>query len=170
MRSPPDRHCQHSERARRRLLPAIEQTSRPLVRRGGRGYHTAMAMSAHAPGHAAPSDERLLAQCRAGDGAAFGTIVQRYEAPLLRHCGRIAGATGAQDAVQDAFLEAWRAIHDGAEVRALRPWLFTIAHRRAVAAVEAGRRCAAELPDSLSSSRSPADEAGRSAQLRATLA
>jgi RNA polymerase sigma factor (sigma-70 family) len=115
------------------------------------------------------SDARLLEQCRAGSEAAFDVIVRRYQAPLLRHCARIAGQAAAQDAVQDAFLAVWSAIRAGAEIRTLRPWLFTIAHRKAIATRLDQRLASHPLVESLARGASPADETSQSALVRATL-
>jgi RNA polymerase sigma factor (sigma-70 family) len=54
--------------------------------------------------------------------------VQRYRAPLLRYCSRLLSPTRAEDAVQQAFLSAHRAIHAGDADLNLRPWLYRIAH------------------------------------------
>src|SRR5215210_5614643 len=56
------------------------------------------------------SDERLVDLCRAGNDRAFEAIVARYRRPLLRYCRRILPAERAEDAVQQAFLNAFRAI------------------------------------------------------------
>lgn len=116
------------------------------------------------------ADEWLIEQVRRGDRAAFGVIVRRYERPLMRHCERIVGGVGAQDAVQETFLCAWSAIRAGVEVRALRAWLFTIAHRKAIAALRDRGRCAAELPEGLSDGRSLVEQVDRSARVRSTFA
>jgi RNA polymerase sigma factor (sigma-70 family) len=81
------------------------------------------------------------------------------------------GQAAASDATQEAFLSAWSAIRGGAEVRLLRPWLFTIAHRKALGLLRERRRAPAEfLEDSLSNGVSSADQAQRTAQARETLA
>jgi RNA polymerase sigma factor (sigma-70 family) len=54
--------------------------------------------------------------------------VQRYRGPLLRYCSRLLSPTRAEDAVQQAFLSAHRAIHAGDAELNLRPWLYRIAH------------------------------------------
>ena len=60
-------------------------------------------------------DAELVERSRRGSETAFTAIVDRYEAPLTRHCARIVGRADAQDAVQDAFIAAWAALRDGAE-------------------------------------------------------
>jgi DNA-directed RNA polymerase specialized sigma24 family protein len=65
-------------------------------------------------------------RCRVGDQT-FDAIVARHEPDLVRHSARVVG----EGAAQDAFLAAWRAMAAGAEIRSLRPLLYTIAHRPA---------------------------------------
>jgi len=114
-------------------------------------------------------DARLVERCRAGDQTAFDLIVQRYQPLLLRHCSRIAGAAAGQDAVQDALLSAWNALRAGAEVHTLRPWLYTIAHRSAIATLDGERHTGSlELADTLTGGRCTADEASQAARLRET--
>jgi len=74
------------------------------------------------------SDERLVDLTRAGNGRAFEAIVTRYRRPLLRHCARLLPPGRAEDAVQQAFLNAYRAIVAGENELRLRPWLYRIAH------------------------------------------
>jgi RNA polymerase sigma-70 factor (ECF subfamily) len=132
--------------------------------------HLTLAAPPALNGDCADPDELLLERCRAGSEAAFDAIVQRYEKGLVRHCARMVGQGAAQDAAQDAFLSAWSAIREGAEIRALRPWLYTIAHRKAIAMLRDQRRGSLELPESLAGSDSPAEEAARAADVRQTLA
>jgi RNA polymerase sigma factor (sigma-70 family) len=78
------------------------------------------------------SDERLVDLVRDGNDRAFEAIVHRYRRPLLRYCGRILSPARAEDAVQQAFVNAYRAMtSDAAELR-LRPWLYRIAHNSAL--------------------------------------
>jgi len=55
------------------------------------------------------SDGALLQAWRSGDQAAFGHLVARHEAALLRHARALLGRDGAvEDAVQEAFLKLAR--------------------------------------------------------------
>src|SRR3954469_17964097 len=74
------------------------------------------------------TDARLVDLTRDGNERAFEAIVQRYRGPLLRYCSRLLSPTRAEDAVQQAFLSAHRAIHAGDAELNLRPWLYRIAH------------------------------------------
>src|SRR3954465_13313236 len=78
------------------------------------------------------SDDRLVDLVREGNERAFEAIVHRYRRPLLRYCGRFLAPARAEDAVQQAFVNAYGAMRDGdAEIR-LRPWLYRISHNAAL--------------------------------------
>jgi RNA polymerase sigma factor (sigma-70 family) len=79
------------------------------------------------------SDERLVERAHLGDERAFQALVERYRPRLIAYCASIAGEAGAQDAVQQAFINVWDALRRGCEVQCVRPWLFTIARREALA-------------------------------------
>ena len=57
--------------------------------------------------------------------AAFASAVARHRGELHRHCVRLVGPADADDALQETFLRAWRALHTHRS--ALRPWLYRIA-------------------------------------------
>src|SRR2546423_5065490 len=78
------------------------------------------------------SDARLVDLTRAGNEQAFEAIVHRYRRPLLRYCGRILPPGRAEDAVQQAFLSAYRAICEGDNELILRPWLYRVARNSAL--------------------------------------
>jgi RNA polymerase sigma factor (sigma-70 family) len=115
-------------------------------------------------------DERLVALARLGHEAAFQAIVERYRPLLASHCQRVLQDSRAQDAVQQALLDAWSALRGGCTVRDLRPWLFTIAHRAALQQCRKGGERSDELPESLAGGRSPAEHAEQSARTRETFA
>ena len=55
------------------------------------------------------NEEALLGRARAGDEAAFASLVDRYSGELTLHCYRIVGSVqDAEDLVQEALLAAWR--------------------------------------------------------------
>ncbi|TMR03103.1 sigma-70 family RNA polymerase sigma factor [Actinomadura soli] len=84
----------------------------------------------------------LIAQARAGDGAAFGELTEPYLRELRVHCYRMLGSfEDAEDALQNTLLTAWQSL-GGYEGRAsLRTWLYRIAtHRCLDARRAAGRR------------------------------
>jgi RNA polymerase sigma-70 factor, ECF subfamily len=83
----------------------------------------------------------LLAKARAGDGAAFGQLVDPHRRELQVHCYRILGSLqDAEDALQETLVAAWRAI-GGFEGRAsVRTWLYQIATRRCLNELRSARR------------------------------
>jgi RNA polymerase sigma factor (sigma-70 family) len=91
----------------------------------------ATTLSPHSLQH--ESDERLVALTRAGSERAFAEITRRYQRPLRAYCSRLVGSERAQDAVQQALLQAFLSLRDRAPREiALRPWLYRIAHNCAV--------------------------------------
>jgi|GEM_PF-1561910 len=78
------------------------------------------------------SDERLAALAVAGHEAAFDAVVDRYRTPLTRYCAGIVGPGRAEDAVQQALINAHDALKRTDEVRHLRSWLYRIAHNAAL--------------------------------------
>lgn len=74
-------------------------------------------------------DAAILERARAGDADAFNALVRAHERPMYSLAYRLLGnADDAADAIQDAFVNAFRALRQfrGEEVR---PWLFRIAVR-----------------------------------------
>lgn len=79
------------------------------------------------------SDAELVHAARRGDKRAFVEIVARHQAMV---CGVALGILGdfaaSEDAGQEAFLTAWRKIHELREPEKLRPWLAQIARNAAL--------------------------------------
>jgi RNA polymerase sigma factor (sigma-70 family) len=85
-------------------------------------------------------DERLVARVRAGDHDAFEAIYDRYYLGLLAFCRHMLGSRDeAEDALQQSFASAYRALRDGTGVVDLRPWLYAIARNRCLSALRAQR-------------------------------
>ncbi len=85
------------------------------------------------------SDERLAELAAAGHEAAFDAVVDRYRTPLTRYCAGIVGPSRAEDAVQQALINAHDALKRTDEVRQLRSWLYRIAHNAALNVLRAVR-------------------------------
>ena len=81
------------------------------------------------------SDERLVDLVRAGSEPAFETIVERYRRALMRYVSRLLPPERAEDVVQQAFVNAYEAMHRGGAELNLRPWLYRIAHNTALNAL-----------------------------------
>jgi RNA polymerase sigma factor (sigma-70 family) len=71
------------------------------------------------------SDAELVVRARTGDVDAFTILVGRYRLPAVRLAYGIAGDE-AEDAVQDAFVKAFRKLDTFRPGSMFRPWLFTI--------------------------------------------
>src|SRR5215211_621918 len=76
----------------------------------------------------AQSDARLVDMTRSGNDRAFEAIVTRYKGALLRYCSRILPDGRGEDAVQQVFVNAYKALHVDTTPLSLRSWLFGIAH------------------------------------------
>ena len=73
-------------------------------------------------------DRVLVERCQAGDSAAFGNLYARYYERLLRFClRRLNDRHEAEDASQEAFARAWKALPRFAGERRFYPWLTVIA-------------------------------------------
>jgi RNA polymerase sigma-70 factor, ECF subfamily len=69
----------------------------------------------------------LLAAAKGGDEAAFTRVVDPYRRELHAHCYRMLGSThDAEDALQDAMLDAWRGLASFQGRSSLRSWLYTV--------------------------------------------
>jgi RNA polymerase sigma factor (sigma-70 family) len=92
-------------------------------------------------------DSELIARARRGDAAAYEEIVQRYQQVAFRTAYVITGsAADAEDAAQEGFVKAYRALdrfRAGAEPR---PWLLRIVANEARNRLRSsGRRLRLEL-------------------------
>lgn len=72
-----------------------------------------------------PTDAGLLAAYRAGDKAALGEFVTRYERPLYAFILRMAGPSDADDVYQETWIRAIRAMGTFDDRKPLS-WLFRI--------------------------------------------
>lgn len=72
-------------------------------------------------------------RARNGDQEAFRGIVEQYSRPLWRTAFRVLGDSGAaEDAVQEGFLRAWRALERFDEKAELSTWLYRITINAAI--------------------------------------
>jgi len=74
-----------------------------------------------------PGEETLVERARRGDLAAFEALVLAYQSLAFRTAFVIAGdAADAEEAAQDAFVKAHRALGRFRRGEPFRPWLLTI--------------------------------------------
>lgn len=77
---------------------------------------------------AAILDRELMARVQAGDGAALGRLMQRWERPVKAVIGRLVGnAAEAEELAQEAFVRLWQRrdlFRAGSE---FRPWMLSLA-------------------------------------------
>ena len=106
---------------------------------------------------------------RAGHERAFEAIVERYRTLLLRSARRYLPEARAEDALQQAYIAAWRALQRGDEVRDLRAWLYRIVHNTALNQLRVSGYDYAELEESLRGGSAPQEEMERRAVVRQTL-
>jgi RNA polymerase sigma-70 factor (ECF subfamily) len=106
------------------------------------------------------NEQHLLEAARSGDEDAFAGLIAPYRRELHAHCYRMLGsAVDAEDALQDAFLGAWRGLARFEGRSSLRSWLYTIATNACLRMIE--RRPKRVLPIDYGP---PADPHDRSAE------
>jgi RNA polymerase sigma-70 factor (ECF subfamily) len=87
------------------------------------------------------TDADLVARTLAGDRSAFGSLVDRHFADCLRFAHHMLGiAQDAEDAVQESFVRAYRALPRYDERELFRSWLFRIVINRCRSAASSRSR------------------------------
>lgn len=85
-------------------------------------------------------DQEAIERCRAGDKEAFRHVVERYQAEAVGHAVAILGnREDALDAVQEAFIDAFRALDKLDLSLRFYPWFYVILRNRCYK-LAAGRR------------------------------
>jgi RNA polymerase sigma-70 factor, ECF subfamily len=83
----------------------------------------------------------LVLRCQSGDEAAFAELVERYSPRLRYFLRKLLGDTHvAEDALQDVWLDVFRAVPRLADPAAFPAWLYRIARDRAYRALRSLRR------------------------------
>lgn len=103
-------------------------------------------------------DREAIERCRAGDREAFRVLVTRYEREAMGHALAILlSRAEAEDALQEAFLDAWRALGRFDASRRFYPWFYVILRNRCLK--RAGRRGPETVPadESIVAPGTPAD-------------
>lgn len=87
------------------------------------------------------SEKELLGRCLAGDNSAFGGLVDAYQDRLYSFALRLLkDPAAAEEAAQEAFVKAFRALPSYKPDQPFAPWLFRIAHNACMDALRAGGR------------------------------
>lgn len=87
------------------------------------------------------SDAQLVAAACRGSETAIASIYGRYARRVTFLCYHLLGnVADAEDACQQAFVDAWKALRDGVTPDALLPWLCGIARNEALSVARARRR------------------------------
>ena len=117
--------------------------------------------------YARMDDERLAALAGTGDAAAFEALYDRHHAALLAFCRHMLGnREDGEDALQQAFVRAHRALTGGRAPDRVRPWLFAIARNRCLTLISARREAALPADDLEPSFDGLAADVQRRADLR----
>jgi RNA polymerase sigma-70 factor, ECF subfamily len=91
----------------------------------------------------------LVVAARAGSADAFGELVDRYRAPVVRLAYSLThDVDEAKDVAQDAFLRAFRRIESFRPDRPFSRWLFVIARNASFDAMRRRRRSVMLVPES----------------------
>jgi RNA polymerase sigma-70 factor, ECF subfamily len=72
---------------------------------------------------------QLLRAAQGGDARALARFVERTQPEVWRFCAHLLGRHDADDAAQETYLRAWRALPSFRGESSARTWLFTIARR-----------------------------------------
>ncbi len=115
-------------------------------------------------------DSVLVRRTGEGDERSFEAIFKRHHAPLLSYCRHMLGSRDeAEDALQQAFIKAHRALLGGSAPRELRPWLYAIARNCCLTAI-AARRPTTRLEDRAPALGGLSEDVHRREDLRELLA
>jgi RNA polymerase sigma-70 factor (ECF subfamily) len=76
-------------------------------------------------------DEIAIEKCRNGEQEAFRYLVERYQKLAVSHAAAILGRReDAQDAAQEAFIDAFRALKNFDNSRSFYPWFYVLLRNR----------------------------------------
>jgi RNA polymerase sigma-70 factor (ECF subfamily) len=120
-------------------------------------------------------DAGVLARARAGDEEAFAVLVRHYDPGLRALAFRLLGSRDRMDdALQEAYVRAYRALPRFRGEAKLGTWLYRIVYNACLDELERGRRAGLVLvpdfPDEEDSSPGPGEAVARRDELARALA
>ncbi len=119
---------------------------------------------------AAFSDDRVAFEAQRGNEVAFEVIYDRHHRGLLSLCRHMLRShEDAEDALQQTFASAFRALPGTEQPLQLKPWLYTIARNRCLTMLRARREHPVEEVETRSSTVGLSEEVERRAELRELL-
>jgi RNA polymerase sigma-70 factor (ECF subfamily) len=105
------------------------------------------------------TDAEVMLRTKAGDEAAFDSLVQKYRRPMVSFMYRMAhNAAAAEDLAQEVFLRVYRSRQSYEATAKFTTWLYRIATNLAVNHARDTRR---ERPENMVSLDEPDEESGR---------
>ncbi|PYP56763.1 MAG: hypothetical protein DMD40_09975 [Gemmatimonadetes bacterium] len=112
-----------------------------------------------APRPVTPTDGEVIGRVLAGDVAAYAIIVDRYHARFARFATRLLGSQeDAEEALQDAFLRAYRGLGRYQDRERFASWLYRILVNRCRSMQARFARRSRSVPDFESGGRVAADD------------
>lgn len=114
------------------------------------------------------SDQDLVAGALAGDGEAFGVLVERYERAVYNLCLRMLRNTeDAKDATQEAFFKAFRSLRTFRLGAKFSTWILTIGYNASCDRLSKRRHdSGAEITERADPGPGPAEETEREDEAR----
>ncbi|HJV08124.1 MAG TPA: sigma-70 family RNA polymerase sigma factor, partial [Acidimicrobiales bacterium] len=95
-----------------------------------------------------PADDQLVDRARAGDHAAFATLLRRHDEAMRRLAFRLlADADAMDDALQDAYLRAYRALPSYGNRAQFGSWLYRITYNACIDELRRARRRPVTMAD-----------------------
>ena len=83
------------------------------------------------------TDESIALRVQQGDADAFGDLIERYDAKLMRYARKfLLDPDDAKDIVQDIFIKSYENIQSFDASRRFSPWIYRIAHNEFVNALK----------------------------------
>jgi RNA polymerase sigma factor (sigma-70 family) len=133
------------------------RTSAPLATDGASAPRYLLKLAA---------DAKLVGRVRGGSEQAFAVLYERHHRGILSFCRHMLGSREeAEDAVQQTFANAYRAMVGSTSELNLKPWLYRIARNQCISTLRA-RRHESELTDDEPSLAGLSDQVAQRDQLR----